>query len=117
MKLDSIASSVPNILDPRDLKPQQAKAKEVKNESNFKKDSANITNWQKDILLSAINDLENNIQPDNSHPLTRSDYRPIDSYQEALVELKFLNNSTFKSEAGSAQANLSGQDVVSLFTE
>lgn len=73
--------------------------------------------WQKNILLDAITSLENNIQADNSHPLSRADYQPIDTFSEALSELKFFSSDMFKSQASSAQANLNAEDIVSLFVD
>lgn len=73
--------------------------------------------WQKNILLDAISSLENNMQVDNSHPLSRADYMPIDDFAEALAELPFFSTDMFKSQAAGAQANLRAEDIAMLFTD
>jgi hypothetical protein len=73
------------------------------------------TDWQKDILLTAINDLENTLQLDDSHPLDREKNHPIETYEEALVELSMINSPTYQEEAYGAQANIEGEDVLHLF--
>jgi hypothetical protein len=74
-------------------------------------------NWQKDILLNAISNLENNKQVDNSHPLGKLSNAPIESFDEALIELNYFKSPFFKKDASEAQANLKPQDIVSLFSE
>jgi|GEM_PF-1223885 len=115
MKVNDVTPSVQIAIDTRDVRNTAGKTKET-GKSTQVKDNAVINSWQKDILLQAIDELENNIQPDNSHPLTRSDYRPIDNFHEALVELSFLKNPQFKAEAYQAQANIKPEDVSYLFT-
>ncbi len=80
------------------------------------KKGADFTSWQKDILLSAINKLENSIQMDDIHPLSRRDAAPIETYEEALIELNYIKSPKFAQEAYQAQANLNPQDVMYLFT-
>lgn len=73
--------------------------------------------WKKKILLDALDVLENNIQPDNNHPLSREDYAPIESYEEALIELNFLKESDYAKEASPAQANINPGSVLELFAD
>lgn len=73
--------------------------------------------WQKDILLDALDMLENNMQVDNNHPLGRADYAPIESFEEALIELSFVRTPFFKAQASQAQANLRNEDIISLFVD
>ncbi len=75
------------------------------------------TEWQKNILLDAISSLENNMQMDNSHPLSRADYMPIEDFAEAMNEMPFFSTDLFKSQASSAQANLRAEDVAMLFAD
>ncbi|MBI5326362.1 MAG: hypothetical protein HZB41_13995 [Ignavibacteriae bacterium] len=76
----------------------------------------NLSRWQKDILLTALEKLENIIQMDDIHPLSRQNAAPIETYQEAIKELEFVKSPKFSSEAYGAQANLNPQDVMFLFT-
>lgn len=73
--------------------------------------------WQKNILLDAISSMENNMQVDNSHPLSRADYMPIEDFAEALNEMPFFSTDLFKTQASSAQANLRAEDIAMLFTD
>ena len=75
------------------------------------------TAWQKDILLNALDKLENMIHLDNSHPLDQPFNRPIESFEEALIELSYLKSNFSKDQALSAQANINPKDVVDLFGE
>jgi hypothetical protein len=72
--------------------------------------------WQKDILMSAITSLENNKQLDNNHPLGKLSNAPIESFEEAKIELNYFKTPFYKNSASQAQANLSIQDVLYLFT-
>ncbi len=75
------------------------------------------TKWQQNILLDVISDLENNLQPDNNHPLGRADYQPIENLQEALAQMPYFQTDAFKSTASQAQANLRPQDIAALFSD
>ncbi len=73
--------------------------------------------WKKKILLDALDVLENKMQVDNKHPLSREDYAPIESFEEALIELNFLNDSSYNKDASAAQANLNPESILELFAE
>jgi len=75
------------------------------------------TSWQKDILIAALDKLENNMQVENKDPLNYMDNPPIENFQEALQELKMLINSDFSKYASQAQANLTPADILYLFEE
>lgn len=98
-----------------DLSIEQVKDS-AKSSIDKEKNNPNFTSWQKDILLSAINKLENNIQMDDIHPLSRRDSAPIETYEQALIELNFVKSPKFVQEAYGAQANLNPQDIMYLFT-
>lgn len=66
-------------------------------------------------LLKILEHLENNIQMDNSHPLSKSANAPIESFEEALIELGYFKSPFFKVNASAAQANLKNQDILYLF--
>lgn len=117
MKVTDVVPKVSNQILNKELKPSSGKAKEALKESESKKDSFDKVQWQNEILLSALDMLENSKQIDNSHPLTRADYRPIETFDEAMTELNQTRNGTFAREASGAQANLKSDDVMSLFTE
>lgn len=113
--------------DPQDARLPLFRPEEIniqKTGNTFKEDSLNIekkssesssTQWQKEILLSALDDLENNIQDDDNHPLAKLSNAPIETYDEALIELSFLKTPKFAATASEAQANLTADDVMYLF--
>ncbi|MBM2816857.1 MAG: hypothetical protein HW421_3619 [Ignavibacteria bacterium] len=72
--------------------------------------------WQKEILLQALDMLENTRQLDDSHPLDRFNAGPIENYDQAIIELSFTKTPAFKENFGLAQANLKAEDVLALFT-
>lgn len=78
--------------------------------------STQDASWQQSVLLDVISDLESTFTTNDNHPLGRADYRPIESFEEALGELSFLKSDTFKAQALGAQANLRPQDVADLFS-
>ncbi|HOK13712.1 MAG TPA: hypothetical protein PLU67_06040 [Candidatus Kapabacteria bacterium] len=118
MKVTEIRpSSIPSV----DVKSFQPEKVEKKAENNTIKDKVEISaesmNWQKDILLSALELIENKVQPDASHPLDKVENRPIETFEEALLELRFLNTDVYSKEALGAQANIKAEDILSLFVE
>jgi hypothetical protein len=71
--------------------------------------------WQKDILLNALNKLENNVQVDDKSPLNYNTAAPLSTYDDALKELRSLVDTNFKKYASQAQANLTPHDILYLF--
>jgi hypothetical protein len=90
----------------------------VKKNKNFDAEQSNSqtasTAWQKNILMDAISSLENNIQMDNTHPLSMSINAPIESFSEAMIELSFTKTQKFQKEASFAQANIDINNVLTL---
>jgi hypothetical protein len=73
--------------------------------------------WQQNVLLNAIDKLENNIQVDKTNVLFSDENAPLESYQEALAELRKLvveNNQEYMRDA---QANLTPKDILYLFED
>ena len=66
-------------------------------------------------LTEALDFLDNNIQVNDNNPLDKSNSSPINSYNEALNEITFINSDKFKSEASNVQANIKADDILSLF--
>ncbi len=89
----------------------------IKTTEPVKKESKPVasTSWQKKILLDALDKLENNIQLDDSNPLDKLNNTPIESYEEALIELSFIKSPFFNKHASQAQANINANDVMYLF--
>lgn len=95
------------------------KSKETKPDENkqVNEDNVNLTNWQKDILVQALDNLEKLNDNENSHPLSKSRWAPIESFEEALIELSWIKSPFFKTDAALAQANIKPETIVSLFLE
>ncbi len=73
--------------------------------------------WQKNILLDALDSIESTLVKDGSHPLDTASNAPIESFDEALIELNFIKTPMFEKYASQAQANIKAEDVVALFAE
>lgn len=102
--------------NPTTLKKSE-NSKKIDNSSNQNTKDVNKTEWQKDILLSALDNLENKIQTANNHPLDKVSNAPIETNEEAMIELSFLNTDIYKEQAFEAQANINAEDVYSLFAD
>jgi len=118
MKVTEIRTPGALAIEAIPFKPELAPKKEL---SDLQKDKVQLSsspiNWQKDILLSALDMLENKIKNDDGFPLDKLENRPIETFEEALKELAFLRTNKFRNEASAAQANINPADVVSLFLE
>jgi hypothetical protein len=75
------------------------------------------TTWQKDILTTALSRLENNLQIEDNSPLNYNTAAPIESFQEAIEELRNLVDKNFAEYASKAQANLTPNDILYLFED
>lgn len=118
MKITDIRTKPALPYEPKEVSPKDLKSQETKSNTDTVEISNQNINWQKNILLDALDKLEKNIQPANSgHPLDRPENQPIESLQEALIDLKFFDTPLFKEQALGAQANLKPEDVLDLFTQ
>jgi len=73
--------------------------------------------WEKQILLDALDKLENNINVEDNSPLNYSTAAPIETFVQAKEELKKLIENNFSHYASQAQANLTPADILYLFEE
>ncbi len=118
MKVTEIRQAPIQAIDVKSFKPDViAKAKPEKAIADKIDLSSDSVNWQKDILLSALDMLEDKISVDSDYPLDRVENKPIETFDEALIELNFLKSAKFRNEASAAQANISAADILSLFIE
>ncbi|OGU17710.1 MAG: hypothetical protein A2X61_04395 [Ignavibacteria bacterium GWB2_35_12] len=115
MQITNVTNTEKNLNSSAELSIEQVRDT-AKSSIDKNKKEGNLTSWQKDILLSAIDKLENSIQMDDIHPLSRRDAAPIETYEEALIELNYVKSPKFAQEAFGAQANLNPEDVMYLFT-
>lgn len=118
MKITEIRPSNLQSIEAKAFKPELAEKKAIDNTSKDTMDlSANSINWQKDILLSALDMLESEIYANDQAPLDKIENRPIETYEEALIELRYFKSEKFTEEASQAQANISAEDILHLFVE
>lgn len=113
-EIQSLITAIP------ELKPNEKVTKTEKpNEKPSVKPNDNLSQsiWAKKVLLDTLDRLENNIQLDDSHPLDRGGAQPIETFEEALQELKLTKSKSFIDFLGPAQANIEPQSVLSLFVE
>ena len=95
-----------------------SKAKKVDDSKSAKQISeTEKTAWRMSVLEDAIDSLENNLQVNDNSALFAEANAPIETYKEALSELKTLVNSDFDKYAKDAQANLTPADVIYLFED
>ncbi|HRP01847.1 MAG TPA: hypothetical protein PLE30_04275 [Candidatus Kapabacteria bacterium] len=116
MKITEISSQNYQAFQPKELKKSDISNNSIKSTDKLEINQSS-NNWQKDILLDALSMIENNIQLDNNMPLDKVQNQPIETYEEALMELNWLKTPFFKAQAYNAQANLEAGDVMYLFTE
>jgi len=81
-------------------------------------DVAVSQNWKNEILMQGLDVLENKVQlHNNGTVLDKIENRPIETFAEAMKELKNLKTNIFKSQASAAQANIPPSVVFELLTE
>jgi len=116
MKVTDINSKNYTVYEPKELKKSDLKQLNKNNQDKLEINQA-PTNWQKEILLDALTMIENNIQLDNNKPLDKLENQPIETFDEALIELNWLKTPFFKAQALGAQANIEAKDVLYLFVD
>lgn len=107
------------------ISPLETKAKEVQqNQQKFdtkdtttEQTKTQLSEWQESVLQIAQTYLENKSQVANNHPLARPEYKQIETLEEALAELEKTRLDKYKEEALGAQANLSPEQILYLFTQ
>lgn len=92
-------------------------SKKIENNITSNTSDFDKVKWQQNVLLSALDDLENNIQVDNSSPLFTNENAPIESYKEALDELRKVVHANSKEFMEKAQANITPSDILHLFED
>lgn len=92
-------------------------SKQTTSKDELKQITEKPTTWQKDILLTALDKIENSISIDTNPKKGILQSPPLENYQEALKELKNLVNINFKDFASKAQSNLTPQDILYLFED
>ena len=92
-------------------------SKKIENNITSNTSDFDKVKWQQNVLLSALDDLENNIQVDNSSPLFTNENAPIESYKESLDELRKDVHANSKEFMEKAQANITPSDILHLFED
>jgi hypothetical protein len=115
MEIRKIGTEGATPYQPREIQREELERETVKARQDKIEISSNDENWIEFILDSALESLENNIQYDNSHPLSTYENRPIETPQEALAELEYFKSDQFIKDALGAQANILPEKVLSLF--
>lgn len=81
-------------------------------------DVAVSQNWKNEILMQGLDVLENKVQMyNNGTLLDKFENRPIETFAEAIRELKNIKTDIFKTQASAAQANIAPDVVFELLTE
>lgn len=127
MNITEIRNSKINELNYQKFVPntlEQAKINTLKPNTNAsivdKNDVKTPINWAQNILLQGLDILENKIQVNNNstiYALDKPENAPIETFEDAIKELKLLDTELFAKQALQAQANISPNVVFELFTE
>lgn len=86
-------------------------------DADQKKIPKNNTDFFTNTVSQLSDSLININQVANSHPLGRSDYRPIDTFEEAKSLLPYFQSSDYQSVALDVHSELNSQAASYLFTE
>lgn len=116
MKVSKSQTTSQNVTDYSTYAAKQVQKNLNDDRNDSSKEQKINPDWQKNILMQGLDKLENSIQMDNSHPLDNVNAAPIESFEEALIELSFMKTPFFIENAAAAQANISAESIVSLFT-
>ena len=127
MNITEIKNPKLNNLDYQKFVPNALEQTKLNNVSHNKKisivDKNDVkipSNWKQDILLQGLEMLENKMQVENNitnYVLDKPENAPIETFEEAIQELKLLNTELFVKQALEAQANISHKAVFELLTE
>ncbi len=109
------ASSQTRVIKP--FEPKKIEKPEEKKAEKTEKLSEEELLWRAVILNEGIEKAAKIMHTDNSHPLSAPENAPIETFDEALKELRFVNSEKFKREAAKAQANIKIEDALYLFDE
>lgn len=117
MVISKINSGLITNLNTKELNPTDKKKITPDAAVNPKEQIPQTQRSQDEMLVKMLDEVVNSMQVDNTKPLLSSGYKPIQSFEDALKELKFLDTTLFADQASKAQANLKPENVVSLFME
>ncbi len=120
MKITSINQEIYTKLEKfANILPKIDIEKESKNIINHNIDSyiEIINHNPTEIINQTLNNLVNNLQSDNNHPLSKPQNAPIENFNEALSILNNINSHQLKSTGLQAQANISATDLLQIFND
>lgn len=117
MEVKSIRNTNVSPLDTKIKEVQPNQQKFDTKESSVEQTKAQLSEWQESVLQIAQTYLENKSQVVNNHPLARPEYKQIETLEEALAEIEKTRLDKYHSEALGAQANLSPEQILYLFTQ
>lgn len=80
-------------------------------------DKSNESYWQALFLDKALDQMVNNLQNDNSHPLSKKENEPINTYFEALSELQKVNTSTMKNDGLGAHLYIDSKNYLDIIAD
>lgn len=95
-------------------KPADVKSKDKDGSINQKNNQYDIFDKTVTSLFDSLNNIS---QVENSHPLGRSTYKPIDNFEEALKELKFFQDSSYMASASNVHSGITAEGFLSLIND
>lgn len=114
MRITEIQFNPTQSIEFNEYKPTAVNKQEKKNTTT---NADTNTVWQKDVLLNVLDMLENNKQLDDSNPLDKAEAAPIETFDEAIAELRKFKQQLFNNEAQYVHSNINVNDVLYLFKE
>ncbi|GEM_PF-1242167 len=80
-------------------------------------DKSNESYWQALFLDKALDQMVNNLQNDNSHPLSKKENEPINTYLEALGELNKINAEAIKGQGLAAHSFIDSKNYLDIIAD
>lgn len=80
-------------------------------------DKSNEAYWQSLFLDKALDLMVNNLQSDDSHPLSKKENAPINTFLEALSELDKVNASAIKKDGLEAHFDIDSKNYLDVIAD
>jgi hypothetical protein len=112
MKISNIGRNIVPV-DSTVIKQAEPKVKETET----KKITKNNPDYFSQTVSQLADSLKDINQVANNHPLGRSDYRPIDNFDEAKNLLSYFQTPEYKNVALDVHSQINNQSAAYLFTE
>ncbi len=80
-------------------------------------DKSNESYWQALFLDKALDQMVNNLQNDDSHPLSKKENEPLNTYLDALGELNKINAEAIKGQGLAAHSFIDSKNYLDIIAD